>query len=329
MLSRVADSIYWMSRYVERADNVARFINVNLHMILDSVVGPDAQWLPLVDTTGDTKEFIERYGSANRETVIHFLTFDAAYSSSILSCVRKARENARSVREVISSEMWEQLNAFYLMVTEAHRKGRALENPHDFYTEIRKQAQLFAGVTDSTMSRGEGWHFYRLGTMLERADKTSRLLDVKYFILLPTIGHVGTSYDDIQWSAVLKSTGGFEMYRKQYGLIAPKSVIEFLLLDRRFPRAVQYCVMRAEESLFAISGMERGTFHNQAEQRMGQLRSDLAYMPIDDIMAAGLHKFIDRLQNNLNRIGESVYDAYLAMRPYSSSAIPPALSPYR
>lgn len=321
MLSRVAESIYWMSRYIERADNVARFIDVNLHMILDMVVGPETQWMPLVSTTGDTKEFIERYGEGTKESVIRFLTFDSTYSNSILSCVKRARENARSVREVISSEMWEQINSFYLMVTDAGRNvAQALDSPRDFYAEIRKASQLFAGVTDSTMSRGEGWHFYRFGTMLERADKTSRILDVKYFILLPSVSHIGTPYDDIQWSAVLKSIGGFEMYRKQYGLISPRDVVEFLVLDRHYPRAIQYCVSRAEESLYTISGSERGTFRSSAEQKMGQLRAEIAYTPIEDIISSGLHEFIDGLQTKLNHIGESVHDTFFAMRPYNTAS---------
>lgn len=316
MLSRVAESIYWMSRYIERADNVARFIDVNLHMMLDIVVGPDAQWMPLINTSGDTPDFEKRYGEATRENVIQFLTFDRKSPNSVVSCVRKARENARSVREIISSDMWEQVNSFYLMVTDAARNGHAMDSPHDFYGEIRKASQLFAGITDATMSRGEGWHFNRLGTMIERADKTSRILDVKYFILLPALSDVGTPYDDIQWSAVLKSTGGFEMYRKQYGLISPKSVVEFLILDRHFPRSVQYAIARAEESLHAISASERGTFRNVAEQKMGQVRAELAYTQVDDVIGTGLHEFIDGMQTKLNQVGDAVHDTFFAMRPY-------------
>ena len=154
MLSRVAESIYWMSRYIERADNVARFIDVNLHMILDMVVGPDTQWMPLVSTTGDTKEFSERFGEATREKVIRFLTFDAGYSNSILSCVKRARENARSVREVISSEMWEQINSFYLMVTDAARNVEAaLDSPRDF---MRKSAGHRSSSPESLIRRCRG-----------------------------------------------------------------------------------------------------------------------------------------------------------------------------
>ncbi len=216
MLSRVADSIYWMSRYIERAENVARFIDVNLHLMLDLPLGSAQQWQPLVDTTGDHEDFAKRYGTATQQNVIQFLTFDAENPNSILSCLRAARENARSVREIISSEMWEQLNEFYLMVNNAADNANGLTDPQELFASVKMSSHLFQGVTDATMTHGEGWHFARLGRVLERADKTSRILDVKYFILLPTLADVGTAFDDIQWAAVLRSASAFEMYRKRY-----------------------------------------------------------------------------------------------------------------
>src|SRR6266540_5081015 len=154
MLSRVADSIYWMSRYVERAENVARFIDVNLNLMLDSLDGADQQWQPLVKTTGDDEDFSKRYGEATQRNVIQFLTFDRDNPNSIISCLRGARENARTVREIISSEMWLQLNKFYLMVNDAaaSRKGREL--PHEFFDDVKNASHLFNGVTAATMTHG-------------------------------------------------------------------------------------------------------------------------------------------------------------------------------
>lgn len=172
MLSRVAEAIYWMNRYIERAENVARFIDVNMQLTLDAAVG-SAQWQPLVETTGDRLVFAERYGTATRENVVEFLTFDQKNSNSILSCITRTHENARSVREVISSEMWEQIHRFYLLVRQAAKQRRIMDTPHAFFEEIRNASHLFTGVTDATMSHGEGWHFGRLGQLLERADKTS------------------------------------------------------------------------------------------------------------------------------------------------------------
>jgi uncharacterized alpha-E superfamily protein len=315
MLSRVADSIYWMNRYIERAENVARFIDVNLRLLLDPSIGTTEQWEPLVDTTGDRVPFQERYGRATRRNVVAFLTFDTANPNSIFSCLRMARENARSVREVISSEMWEQINKFYLMVRAAAAAGDILEDPYDFFTEIKMASHLFVGVTDATMSHGEGWHFGRMGRLIERADKTSRLLDVKYFLLLPTVTDVGTPIDDSQWTAVLKSASAFEMYRKRYGRIAPQHVADFLLLDREFPRSVHYCIVKAEESLLAISDTPVGTFRNAAEQRLGRLRSELDYASIQEILTSGLHEFLDGFQVKLNRVGDAIFETFFALRP--------------
>jgi uncharacterized alpha-E superfamily protein len=315
MLSRVADSIYWLHRYIERAENVARFIDVNLHLMLDSAVGTAEQWAPLVHTTGDRQMFEERFGTVTKENVVAFLTSDAGNPNSILSCLRAARDNARSVREVISSEMWEQVNKFYLMVREAVAKGRVMDAPHAFFTEVKNASHLFVGITEVTMSHGEGWHFGRLGQLLERADKTSRILDVKYFLLLPAVTDVGTPIDDIQWAAVLKSASAFEMYRKRYGRIAPTQVAEFLILDREFPRAMQYCVIEAEASLHAISGSPVGTFQNAAEQRLGRLRSELNYAYMQEIIAGGLHEFLDAFQLKLNQVGDAIYGTFFAMRP--------------
>ena len=320
MLSRVADSIYWMSRYIERAENVARFIDVNLQLMLDLPAGSEEQWDPLVITTGDHARFLERFGQATRENVIRFLSFDADNPNSILSCLRSARENARSVREVISSEMWEQINKFYLMVKEAGPSGRAVEAPHDFFTEVKMASHLFGGVTGATMSHGEGWHFCRLGGLIERADKTTRLLDVKYFYLLPAVSYVGTPFDDIQWSAVLRSASAFEMYRQRHGPISPEKVAEFLLLDREFPRAVHYCLIKAEQSLHGITGTPLGTFRNSSEQRLGQVCSELAYARIQEVVASGLHEFLDGLQTKLNLVGDSVFETFFALRPFQSAA---------
>jgi len=314
MLSRVAESIYWMSRYIERAENVARFINVTLNLMLDMPVGSVQQWQPLVDTTGDAKEFARRYGVATQQRVIQFLTFDPDNANSIRSCLRAARENARSVREVISSEMWEQLNEFYLMVNSAAFDTNSLSDPQDLFASVKMSSHQFAGVTDATMTHNEGWHFCRLGRHLERADKTSRILDVKYFLLLPTEADVGTTYDDLQWAAVLRSASAFEMYRKRHGRMSPDRIVEFLLLEREFPRAIQSCLRAARESVHAISGTPAGMFRNPAEQLLGELCSELAYAQVDDIVANGLHEYLDRLQTRMNLVGAGIRETFFAGR---------------
>ena len=313
MLSRVADSIYWMSRYIERAENVARVVEVNLQLMLDlPVPSTGEQWDALVTTTGDHGKFSERFGTATPANVIQFLAFDGENPNSILSCLRAARESARMIREVITADMWEQLNTFYLLVQDAALEGRAFSSPHDFFSQVRRASHLFVGATDATMSHGEAWRFCRLGRKLERADKTTRILDVKYFLLLPTVADVGTPIDDIQWTAVLRSASALQMYRKRHGRVSPERIVDFLLLDREFPRAVHYCLIVVDDSLHAISGTPSGTFCNRAEQCVGQLRSELAFTDVAGIIAGGLHGFLDRLQLRLNAVGEAIHESFFA-----------------
>ena len=315
MLGRGADSTYWLCRYVERAENVARFIDVELRMLLDLPVGALEQWEPLVAVTGDRDLFFERYGEATRENVIRFLTFDPEYPNSILSCLSAARENARMVREVISSEMWEAVNRFYLMVTEASADRQVLDTPHGFLTEVKNASHLFVGINLTTLSHGEAWQFCRLGRMLERADKTTRILDVKYYRLLPSVTDVGTPYDIIQWAALLRSASALEMYRKQYGRITPAHVIAFLLLDREFPRAVQYCLTGVQDSLHSISGVPVGRYSSEAERLCGQVCAELAYASGDEIALQGLHTFLDEVQRQVNGIGQAIFERFFALPP--------------
>jgi uncharacterized alpha-E superfamily protein len=311
LLSRVADAVYWMGRYTERAENVARFIGVNQNLMLDLPRGYGGQWQPIVDTTGDRAAFLERYGAGTKENVVHFLAFDAENPNSIRSCVLAARENARSVRETISSEMWEQINSLYLLLTSDNSQSVPEQLPQ-FCHQVRMACHLFQGIASVTMSHGEAWHFIRLGTTLERADKTTRILDVKYFLLLPSVADVGTPYDDIQWAAVLKSVSGFEMYRKRHGRISPDRIVEFLLLDADFPRAVRHCVGLADRSLHAITGANPGTYSCAAERRAGMLRSELDYAQVDAIIKSGLHEFFDALEARMNTIDECIRGDFFA-----------------
>lgn len=322
MLSRVANSIYWMSRYLERADNVARFINVNLHLMLDLSVEAASQWMPLVVTTGGQDLFRAKYGedAAAQEHVLKFLVFDQDNPNSIASCVRQARENARSVRQSISSEMWETVNKMHLGVRRGALNERTSEAPYDFLEEIKNTSHLFIGLTESTMTNNEAWHWARLGRLLERADQTSRVVDVKYYFVLPTLEYVGTPYDNLHWAALLKSATAFEMYRKKYRRIAPQWVTEFLLLDREFPRSLRHCLIRAEESLHAITGTPLGTFDNIAEQRLGRLRSDFDFVRIKEIIDFGLHEYLDGFQCRLIEVGNAVFDSFVALESTASQS---------
>ncbi len=315
LLSRAADSVYWMSRYVERAENVARTIEVNLALMLDLPVEKSAQWRPLIQITGDDELFDSNYPEASQENVIKFLAFDLENPNSILSCITSARENARSVREIISTEMWEQLNQFYLEISGKSQGLDLAVAPQEFFYDVRMRGHLFEGLSNATMTHGEAWHFGRIGRLLERADKTSRILDVKYFILLPSTEAVGSPFDDIHWAAVLKSVSGFEMYRKKHGRLSPRNIVDFLLLDREFPRAVHSCLIRADESLSNISGSSYAGARNSAEKTLGQLRSEMDFADVDNILLSGLHEYIDTIQLKINQVGESIFNTFFALRP--------------
>ncbi|MDX2228711.1 MAG: alpha-E domain-containing protein [Leptolyngbyaceae cyanobacterium bins.349] len=318
MLSRVADSIYWLNRYVERAENVARFVEVNLNLLLDSPSGTTQQWEPIMLTTGDLPLFKSRHGAVTAEKVIRFLTFDVEYPNSIISCLRSARENARSIREVISSEMWEQVNSFYLMVTEVAKSDSLsdLSAVLKFFGDVKLQSHLFAGVMDATMTHNEGWHFGQIGRLIERADKTARILDVKYYILLPSINDVGSTLDELQWMALLKSASAYEMYRKQgCHRITPNAVAEFLVLDAEFPRSVRSCILSAERSLHHITGTPVGSWRIPIERAMGRLRADLDYITIDEIFDTGLHEYLDGLQSRMNEVGAKIFETFFALQP--------------
>jgi uncharacterized alpha-E superfamily protein len=314
MLSRVADSIYWMSRNIERAENLSRFVDVTLHLIIDLPHIAEQQWQPLVMATGDHLYFYEHYGRTSQENVVKFLLFDRNYGNSIATCVQLAREGARSVRETIASEMWEHLNQFYYFVGDAANDPTVLSSPQDFLHEVKMASHLFKGIADSTMNHSEGWHFLQLGRMLERADKTSRILDVKYFSLLRQGVHAGTPTDDLQWTAVLRSVSGFEMYRKRFHALRPERIVQFLTLDPYFPRSIRHCVDESFLSLQAITGGPSPLMRNVAEERLGALQQELAAAQVGDIIAQGLHPFVDQLQNRLNEVGEGIFQTFIAKR---------------
>jgi len=324
MLSRLANSLYWMSRYVERAENVARFIDVNTWLSLDLPSGYQEQWSPLISTTGDDDLFAKSYDAPSKRNVIQFLAFDRRNPNSILSTVAAARENARLARQYITLETWEQINRFYFAIQSGARSAaRGLDPGQDFFTDMMNASHLFLGTLHATMSHNEGWHFCRLGRLIERADKTSRILDTKYYLLLPSVDAVGTPYDDLMWAAVLRSTSAFEMYRKRFQQISPDRIVEFLVLDREFPRAIHFCLLSAEASLHAISGTPVGAFGNSAEMHLGRLCAELNYVQVREIINRGLHEFLDDLQLRLNRIGDAVYNAFFALQAA------PAITQYR
>jgi uncharacterized alpha-E superfamily protein len=308
-----------MTRYLERAENISRYIDVNWHLTLDQPQDGCQEWSALIRVTGDTDLFLQRYDGFSDQSVISFLMFDTNYPHSIISCLRAARENARSVREIISRDLWEQINDFYHLVEDASQSPHAIyANPYEFCHQIRMRGMMLGGISNETMNHGEGWHFSRLGRFLERADKTSRILDVKYFILLPDVSYVGTAYDDVQWGALLGATGGLNAYRQRHGRIYPSNVAEFLLFDRAFPRSILYSLTAAQTSLNSINGTPAGSYHDRAEQLLGKLCAELAYMDMKTVFKIGLHEFTDHLQLDINHINDAIAEIFFGYEPVAS-----------
>ncbi len=308
MLARVAESIYWMARQMERAENLSRFLEVNLNFILDQPENLIDPWEPLVQVTGDTEWYKEHYANFDGPSVTHFIAFDDRYSNSMLSSLRFARENARSVRETLSSETFEQINEFYHFVNDASLQK--VDPTAEFFEKVRIQALLWNGILDGTMSHDMRWHFANFGRLIERADKTSRILDVKYFNLLPRLDDVGTAVDDIQWSALLLAISGFEAYRREHHLIDIEKVVTFFLFDRRFPRSILSCVARADWSLSQIEDACSMPQPRTAKQKTLALRHRLSHTNVKEVLAGGMHQFIDDIQSELNDIANSLNEDY-------------------
>lgn len=316
MLSRVAQSIYWMARNVQRAENIARFIEVTQNLILDQPDTSIDQWKPLVRATGDEAYFEENYSEFTSQNVRQFLTFDRDYHSSILTSITNARENARSVREAISSEAWEAINSFYHFVRRAEGE-QALQQDTEFYSDVVDLSYTLNGILDGTMTRGTGWRFANVGRMIEQADKTSRILDVKYFTLLHDVNDMNTTFDDLLWSAVLRSVSAFEMFRKHYHALTVERVVEFLVLNEDFPRAIAFCAQRLKRSLQKIEGPMDAN-NNPAIAQTDELINRLAGSTAEGVINGGLHEFIDSIQCSLNGIGNAINATYFEAKVFQT-----------
>lgn len=314
MLSHVANSLFWLGRYLERAENYARFIDVNFNLSMDLPPGMEEQWKPLLKATGDMAIFQQYYKEVTRENAIRFLAFDKQNMNSIIASVTYARENARIVRENISREMWEILNDLYHKIhNQKDRKVWKKEDNRDHFKKIKNDLQLICGAAFGTSPRTLGWYFTQAGVYMERADKTSRILDVKYHILLPSPKDVGSPLDFLHWIALLKSVSGYNAYRRMYGRIEPAQIVDYLVLNKYFPRSILFCLMNAEDCLREISGYKGAGYSNVAEKNIGSLRSDLEYADIDEVFHFGLHEYLDLLQKKMNNISTSIEEQYFRL----------------
>ena len=317
MLSRVAAALFWMSRYYERAENTARLIDVNINMMLDmgNVLGAEGSsahaWNPIIGIASPFAEFRARYPRTTQEAAIEWLTFGEGNPNSILSCIKNARENARAMRGNISSEMWEQVNTTYVNLRGTTNDDIWCEGAHQYFRRVREASQLFQGLVETTMRRDEGWQWIKIGSYLERADATTRLIDVKYHILLPSLDEVGGPIDNVQWMAVLKSCSAYEAYQRRYAArITPSRVAEFLVLDRTFPRAVRFCFDQMHWSLRSI-GIEHGDLGEGAPEIVASnLRRTLQETTMNSIIQFGLHQYMTQLQADCVEVSNKISNRY-------------------
>jgi uncharacterized alpha-E superfamily protein len=307
MLSRVADSLYWMSRYLERAEHTARLVDVELQLWLDQ--SPEAgagRWRFLLEAlrTPGTK------GAVDPTQLLHTLVFHRSNSSSIVSCIATARENLRHVREQCSSEMWEQLNRLYLQVMETRPEEAWMLKSHGFFRAVQEGAHLFQGITDGTMSHGEGWQYIQLGRYVERTDTLASLMETHFKRVAQPADQAVESAEYLEWVGLLRACVAFEAYCKVYTAeIRPLRVAEFVLLNPDFPHSIRFSVDRINAALHIIGDLtERRA--KLPTRIAGRLRAQLSFSQIEEILAEGAHAYLENVRSECAQIHTAIHQIY-------------------
>lgn len=313
MLSRTADNLFWMARHIERAENTARVLDVahRTSLLPLDIEGAEAYlWYAPLNITGCAAGYEHKYGLARADTVTYYLALDPDNPSSIYMCLKRARENARAVRSVITSEMWEMINATWLELNRLCVNMEYEKFP-DFFDWVKDRSHLFRGVTLGTILKDISLSFIKLGTFLERADNTARILDVKYHILLTDCDSVGSAADYYQWGSLLKSVSAFEAYRKIYrDVISPLRVAELLILRDDMPRSLHTCMNEVESALIDING----SAGREARRCAGEQHAALHFGRIEDVFSQGLHGYLTDFLGHMDLLGKNIQDAYLSRR---------------
>jgi uncharacterized alpha-E superfamily protein len=314
MLSRTADHLFWLARYTERAENTARMLDVNYQTSLlpQSAEVAELGWKGLLSISELSHDYAARYGAVAARNVLNYMVRDDSNPSSIISCLRAARENARAVRGSLTTEVWETHNDTWIDLQNWIKTSRFDAEPAKFFEWVKHRSHLSRGVTLGTMLKDEAFHFLRIGTFLERADNTARLLDVKFHALQSDFYGAATSkdleYDFYHWSAILRSVSGFEVYRKVYrDVITPERVAELLILRRDMPRSLAACMEEVISNLKAVSNAQSG----DTERRAGKLNADLQFGRIDDILATGLHAYLTNFLERVADLGDGISRDFL------------------
>jgi uncharacterized alpha-E superfamily protein len=313
MLSRVADSLYWMSRYIERAEHTTRLLDVNLNLMLDeSATSADRRWQRMLHALGNPKSVV---WSGDPYALTHSLLFDTGNKASILSCIIAARENSRHVREQISTEQWHRINSLYLQVTRPELQLAALassEQPTEFLQQVMEGVHQFQGVSDSTMSHGEGWQFIQVGRYIERASATALLLEAYHADLWSQPDRIPEGNEYLEWMGLLRSATAFEAYCKVYTAdLTPDRILEFLLLDAEFPHSLRFAIDNLQHALETIEG-ESGRSRAEPLRRLsGRLQAMLSYSSVDEILTGDVVAYLRGIQIECCAIHQAIYNLYI------------------
>jgi uncharacterized alpha-E superfamily protein len=314
MLSRTANELYWMARHIERAENTARLLDVTYRTALlpyemsELGLGWAEPWAVPLITSGLATPYYEHHSDVNAESVMRYMILDSANPSSIYSCLRAARESARSVRGAITSEMYEDLNGAWIDMRGYDYERVESGGFSEFLEWVKMRSHLFRGVTFGTMLRDEAYHFIRLGTHIERADNTARILDTKYHILLPSVTDVGGAVDYYQWQSLLTSVSGFEAYRKIYSdVISPHRVAELLVLRADMPRSLHSCMNFIYETLDILCDENSRELSRQA----GELHARLHFGRLDEMIDFGLHEYLGDFLERIAALGGEISRVFL------------------
>ena len=316
MLSRTADHLFWMARYMERAENTARMLDVNVQTSLlpQPTAMAEQGWRGLLSISELTWSFSQKFADVSAANVLNFMVRDETNASSILSCLRAARENARAVRGALTTEVWETQNQTWLEFNRLLGEGAFERDPGAFFEWVKFRSHLSRGVTIGPMLMDEALNFLRIGTFLERADNTARLLDVKFQALagdedlLGSLAKEGQEVDFYHWSAILRSVSGFEIYRKVYrNVIRPEKVAELLILRRDMPRSLAACINEVVANLDRVANEQSA----ETRRRAGRLQADIRYGRIDEILATGLHAYLTQFLDRVNDLGVGISRDFL------------------
>lgn len=309
MLGKTAGGLFWMFRYLERSENTARLIEAGFRMALTRPDGSDDEWGSVLQTASADLAYADRHGEVEAAKVIDFLLRDGKNPSSVLSSIAAARQNARLVRTAITREVWEAVNDTYMILKQTLARPVLTRDLPEVLGMVRQQSALVRGALHGTMMRNDVFDFSRLGTFLERADNTARILDVKYYVLLPSIGQIGSSLDNVQWETILRSVGGQRSFRwVNSGEATAKSIADFLIFDGRMPRSLTFSVGKIATNLGYLQA-SYGTRHD-SQALVDDLIARLDRLTIDRVFEDGLHEFLLEMLRDINALGEQIAQDY-------------------